>query len=159
MSEMAGMAFYVLPGPADAANPAWRIRHADETVHAMGAFFIAPHGEPVPGADGTYEVRAPAPSSLDMVRQMLTEHEGLIIAREAPLTGNPLADLLVTEEDPRSRTGIVPSYGWSGDEYKAVFRVYVDGNLVGTWTKECWARRDFRYHPRQARRAARVAGR
>jgi hypothetical protein len=155
MSEMAGMAFYVLPGPADAANPAWRIRHADETVHAMSAFFIAPHGEPVPGADGTYEVRAPAPSSVDMVRQMLTEHEGLIIAREAPLTGNPLADLLVTEEDPSSRTGIEPGYRWFGDEYKAVFRVYVDGHQVGMWTKQRHARSDLRYHLRQARRTAR----
>jgi hypothetical protein len=70
------------------------MRHADETVQVVGAFFKAPHGEPVPEPDGTYEVRAPAPSSVPLVRQMLTEHEGLIIVREEPLSGT-VADVIV----------------------------------------------------------------
>lgn len=68
-------------------NEAGRVKHADETVNAAGACFTAPHGVPVPEPDGTYEVRALAPSSVSIVRRMLTEHEGLIIVREEPLAG------------------------------------------------------------------------
>ena len=97
MSETAGMAFYVVAHPEDGADEAWRMRHADGTVNVMSAFFKAPHGAPVQEPDGTYEVRAPAPSSVSIVRQMLTEHEGLVIVREEPLTGT-FTDLLTTEE-------------------------------------------------------------
>lgn len=90
-----GTVFYVRI-PATERNPAWRVKHADETVNVMSAFFKAPHGTPVAEPDGTYEVRAPAPSSVSLVRRMLTEHEGLEIVREEPLAGD-FTDLLITE--------------------------------------------------------------
>ena len=107
MTDTAGVAFYVVAHPEDGADEAWRMRHADETVNVMSAFFKAPHGEPVQEPDGTYEVRAPAPSSVSIVRQMLTEHEGLVIVREEPLTGT-FTDLLTTEEQRKGKdmTGI-----------------------------------------------------
>lgn len=58
------------------------LSHADETVNIAGAFFTSPDGKYVAQADGTYEVRALAPSNTDTVRSMLTDHEGLIIERE-----------------------------------------------------------------------------
>lgn len=93
-------AFYVIPAPHEASSPertAWRMRHADATVNIAGAFFKAPHGEPVPEPDGTYEVRLLAPSNKAVVREMLTEHEGLTIVREEPLS-DTIADFLTTEE-------------------------------------------------------------
>lgn len=53
-----------------------------------------------------------------------------------------------------STTGIVPGYAWFGEEYKPVWRVFIDGHQVGIWTKQRWARQDFRRHLREARRAA-----
>lgn len=94
MNESTGTAFYVrVPAGQDEA---WRVKHADATVNVVSAFFLAPHGTPVPGPDGIYEVRAPAPSSVSIVRRMLTEHEGLIIVREESLAGN-VTDLLTSE--------------------------------------------------------------
>lgn len=102
----AGTRFYVrVP---EGQDEAWRVKHADETVNVVSAFFTAPHGIPVPQPDGTYEVRALAPSTVSIVRRMLTEHEGLMIVREEPLAGN-LSDLLVTERPAdRASTGAGP---------------------------------------------------
>lgn len=94
MSESTGTAFYVrVPAGQDVA---WRVKHADATVHVASAFFLAPHGTPEPEPDGTYEVRAPAASSVSIVRRMLAEHEGLIIVREEPLAGD-ITDFLTSE--------------------------------------------------------------
>jgi hypothetical protein len=60
----------------------WRLRHADETIQVAGAFFTGGPGDIQPLPDGTYEVRAPSPGSVGIVREMLTDHEGLIIVRE-----------------------------------------------------------------------------
>jgi hypothetical protein len=78
-------------------NETWRVAHADATVNVAGAYFTAPHGTPVAEPDGTYAVRAIVSSNVDTVRGMLTEHEGLIIVREEPLTGG-LSDFLSVEE-------------------------------------------------------------
>ena len=51
-------------------------------------------------------------------------------------------------------TGIESSYGWFGNDYKAVWRVFIDGRQVGIWTKPRWARRDLRRKLREAQRAA-----
>lgn len=50
-------------------------------------------------------------------------------------------------------TGIEPGYGWFGEEYKQVWRVFVNGNQVGIWTKPRWAAQDLRRHLRAARQA------
>lgn len=74
--------FYVRV-PENEPNPIWRVQHADETVNIAGGFFQCPPGVGyVQEPDGTFEVRALAPSCVDTVRTMLTEHEGLIIERE-----------------------------------------------------------------------------
>jgi hypothetical protein len=60
----------------------WRLKHADETVQVAGGIFVGGPNDIQPQPDGTYEVRALASSLTGTVRQMLTEHEGLIILRE-----------------------------------------------------------------------------
>lgn len=67
----------------DGQDAAWRVKHADETVNVAGGVFLGGPGSIRPAPDGTYEVRALADSTVDIVRQMLTDHEGLIIEREA----------------------------------------------------------------------------
>jgi hypothetical protein len=62
-----------------------------------------------------------------------------------------------------STSEIVPSYTWfdgpEGREYRNVWRVFIDGNQAGIWTRRRWAKRDLRRHLRDARRAARKAER
>jgi hypothetical protein len=74
--------FYVRV-PEHEINPMRRVKHADETVAIAGGFFICPPGVGyIQEPDGTFEVRALAPSYVETVRSMLTEHEGLTIERE-----------------------------------------------------------------------------
>lgn len=74
--------FYVRV-PEHEVDPMWRVKHADETVNVAGGFFVCPPGIGyVQEPDGTFEVRALAPSFVETVRSMLTEHEGLTIERE-----------------------------------------------------------------------------
>lgn len=73
--------FYVRV-PEDDPNPAWRVKHADETVQTFGAFFKCPRGIYVAELDGTYEVRYLGSSMASTVRRVLTDHEGLIVVSE-----------------------------------------------------------------------------
>jgi hypothetical protein len=47
---------------------------------------------------------------------------------------------------------IEPGYGWFGQEYRAVWRVYIDGRLHGVMSSPRRARRSLRHGLRQARR-------
>jgi hypothetical protein len=47
---------------------------------------------------------------------------------------------------------IEPGYGWFGEQYVPVWRIYVDGRQQGVWTNPRAARRALRYQMRQARR-------
>lgn len=82
MSVEAPTTYFYVRVPSDDPDPMWRVKHADETVQTVGAFFVMPQGVATPESDGTYEVRALAPSTVNVVRGMLTTHEGLTIERE-----------------------------------------------------------------------------
>ena len=74
------------------------LARADGTVQIAGGFFTAPGGKYVPQEDGTYEVQALAPSYTQMVRELLVEHEGLVIDHEQVRRADP-AVLLVEIND------------------------------------------------------------
>lgn len=85
------MVFTVQVAPHETENPAWRIGHAGETISLVYAYFMTDaSGEPVRSNDGTFEVHAPSWSTLDTLRQMLEEHEGLTIVGEREEPGNGL---------------------------------------------------------------------
>lgn len=95
--------FYVRVPEEMAHDTDWRLRHADETVQVAGAHFT--QAPPAPGSserryltveDGCYEVRALSRSNTEFVRQMLTQHEGLIIDREGQHPAD-LSAFLITE--------------------------------------------------------------
>lgn len=81
----------VAVAPHEAGDPGWRVRHANETIQTVVlAYFAADSkGEPIQAEDGTFEVHAVSWDTLDTLRTILTDHEGLRIVseREAPGTG------------------------------------------------------------------------
>ncbi|MFG1857556.1 hypothetical protein ACGFJT_37380 [Actinomadura geliboluensis] len=75
--------------PHEADDPAWRIRHAGETIAIVLAYFETDqNGSPVQADDGTFAVHATSRTTLDTLRQMLTDHEGLTIVTEEQAPGN-----------------------------------------------------------------------
>uniref|UniRef100_UPI003F4948D2 hypothetical protein n=1 Tax=Streptosporangium sp. CA-235898 TaxID=3240073 RepID=UPI003F4948D2 len=71
------------------ADPTWRVRHPAETIGIVHAYFTSDAtGAPLRAADGTYEVHAPSRSTLDTLRQMLVQHEGLTIVSEMEAPGH-----------------------------------------------------------------------
>lgn len=79
----------VRPGADDAADPAWRVAHANETIqHVTMAYFEAnADGTPWQADDGTFRVHAVSRGTLDALRDILTQHELFEIVSEAEEPG------------------------------------------------------------------------
>lgn len=81
--------FVVRVADHEAADPSWRVRHAAETIGIVYAYFTSDASStPIRSQDGTFEVHAPSRSTLDTLRQMLVDHEGLTIISEDEVPGN-----------------------------------------------------------------------
>jgi hypothetical protein len=74
----------------EAADPAWRVQHADETISTtvLAYFERRSDGTPVQNPDGTFTVHAPSRDTLDTLRGILTGHEGMTIVSEDEAPGN-----------------------------------------------------------------------
>lgn len=72
--------------PAGEDNSPRRMQRADKTINTAGGMFNVPpnaDGMPTQKDDGTYEVRIIGGGmAVDIVKAMLTEHEGLTIIPE-----------------------------------------------------------------------------
>lgn len=87
--------FTVRPAPheQDRDRSAWRARHAAETVGFLYAWFeTAGTSAPLVTSAGTYRVHVPAPGTVDRVREMLADHEGMTIVSEASEPGAGLIE-------------------------------------------------------------------
>jgi hypothetical protein len=72
----------------DPERTAWRVRHAAGTFAIVGAWFATGEdGKPDQDAGGTFEIHAPSRTTLDTLRQMITDHEGMIIVSEDEAPG------------------------------------------------------------------------
>ena len=72
------------------------MRHADPTVRIAGGYITSVGGTYLQASDGTFEIRALAPSLTNKVRSMITDHEGLIIdieTQHAPGIANLLTEI------------------------------------------------------------------
>lgn len=95
--------FTVRPPEHEASDPArsrWRAIHAHQTVEVVGAWFDHDNttGYIAQAADGSFLVHAPLTSTLATVRQMLTEHEGMVIVAESEAPGLGILPLRSTGE-------------------------------------------------------------
>ncbi|MBO2461613.1 hypothetical protein [Actinomadura violacea] len=79
----------VRTGEHDAADPAWRVAHANETIqHVTLAYFEGnADGTPRQADDGTFRVHAVARGTLDALRDILTRHELFEIVAETEEAG------------------------------------------------------------------------
>jgi hypothetical protein len=76
------------PEVHEAADPEWRVRRAAERIGIVRAYFNSnAAGTPIRAAGGTFEVHAPSRTTLDALRQMLVQHEGLTIVSEGEAPG------------------------------------------------------------------------
>jgi hypothetical protein len=79
------------PHEQSAQRAAWRVKHAAETITLVWAWFTCDIlRTPIQAPDGTFEIHAPSRSTLDFLRELITEHEGMIIVAEDEAPGEGL---------------------------------------------------------------------
>ncbi len=84
--------FTLAVAPHEQASPYWRLRHAAETFSVVCAWFE----EGAPSA-GPYRLHAPSRTTLDTLRTMITEHEGMVIVSETNEAGLGIHDSLARD--------------------------------------------------------------
>lgn len=73
-----------------ASRTLWRIQHADDTISTvvLAYFERDADGTFAQDPDGTFIVHAPSGGTLDTLREILTQHEGMTIVSEDDAPGN-----------------------------------------------------------------------
>jgi hypothetical protein len=76
----------VAPHEREPDRAAWRVRHAAETFAIVRAWFDEA------SESGNYRLHATSRDTLDMLRQMIIEHEGMTIVSETIEDGDGISE-------------------------------------------------------------------